>query len=89
MEDELVRRPEGIRALLPLLAHSNPWVRYNAANALLYDDPLVARPVIQAIVDSREFPIAGHAGMTLSFFDGALSDLSPRRKKYNMQNERK
>ena len=77
IQDELARRGESLEVLTSLFLHPNPWVRYNSANALLYTVPSKARSVIQAVVDSRDFPIAGHSGMTLSFFDGALSDLSP------------
>ena len=72
----LKQRPGDQRnALLNLFAHSNPWVRFNAAQAAIDVAPVNARLQIQAIADSGEMPIAAHAGMFLSFHDGELSDL--------------
>ena len=76
IQDELARRSgSDLLILTTLFSHPNPWVRYNAADALLDTVPQMARPVIQAIADSKEQPIAFHAGMTLNLFDGELSDL--------------
>lgn len=81
IDDELQQRPGDQRIVLrKLFCHPDDWVRYNAANALLHIVPTEARPVIQAIAESRVFPQAGHAGMTLSFYDGPLADLSPRNR---------
>lgn len=80
IRDELARRAkDGEKVLARLFAHPDPWVRYNAASAALDVLGAEARKVIQAIADSKEFPVAGHAGMTLSLFDGALSDLRVKR----------
>ena len=81
VRDELARRPDdGLAALATLFSHPNVWARYNSANMLLDQMAATARPVIQANAESNDFPIAGHAGMTLSFFDGNLSDLVSRQR---------
>jgi hypothetical protein len=37
--------------------------------------PLEARRTIQAIADSGVFPLAGHAGMYLSMYDGEAAKI--------------
>jgi hypothetical protein len=63
---ELKSRPgDQRRRLVSLFGHSNPQVRLNAAKATLAVEPEAARQALQAIADSREFPQAGDAGMSL------------------------
>lgn len=76
IDAELKSRPGDQRiALTKLFSNPDPWVRFNAARIVLNIAAAEARPVIQQIADSRNYPVAGHAGMCLSFFDGELSDL--------------
>ena len=64
--DELKSRSGDQRsALLPLYDHPNVQVRLNAARLTLAVAPSVAREIIQAIADSRQYPQAGDAGMCL------------------------
>ena len=66
-EKELRRRGQAARlALLRLYEHPNMQVRLNAAKRTLGVAPKSARKVIQAIYDSKWYPQAGDAGMTLS-----------------------
>lgn len=51
--------------LLELYHHRNPQVRLAAASATLAVAPEAARAMLHEIQDSREFPQAGYAGMTL------------------------
>lgn len=75
---ELKSRPGDQRiALIRLFSHPNPWVRFNAARVTL-DIADESRAVVQLIADSGNFPVAGHAGMCLSLFDGELSHLRVR-----------
>ena len=53
------------RALLGLYQHRNAQVRLKAAVATLAVAPEAARRKLQEIADSREYPQAGDAGMTL------------------------
>jgi hypothetical protein len=53
------------RALVRLYEHKNPQVRLKAVKATLAVAPEVARPMLQAIADSREYPQAGEAGMSI------------------------
>ena len=53
------------RALLRLYQHRNAQVRLKAAVATLAVAPDAARRKLQEIADSREYPQAGDAGMTL------------------------
>jgi hypothetical protein len=62
-------------ALAPLLSHPNAQVRFNAAQSLIRILPLEARRTIQAIADSGVFPLAGHAGMYLSMYDGEAAKI--------------
>ena len=60
------------RALLRLYHHPNAHVRLNAAKATLAVAPEDARQTLQAIADSREYPQAGDAGMTLVSLDRGI-----------------
>lgn len=53
------------RALLRLYDHANPQVRLKAVKATLAVEPITARRALQEIADSREYPQAGEAGMSL------------------------
>jgi uncharacterized protein YdcH (DUF465 family) len=66
IEDELKRRDgDQRRQLLSLFNHPNAQVRLNAAKATLPVAPEPARRALQTIADSREYPQAGNAGMSL------------------------
>jgi hypothetical protein len=70
VEQELKNRPNDQRSfLLGLYKHPNIQVRMEAAEATLAIAPKAARDLLQEIVDGREFPQAGHAGMTLHRLD--------------------
>src|SRR5262249_14963225 len=70
IENELkARQGDQRRALLSLYGHPNTQVRLKAAEATLAVAPESARRVLQSIVDSREFPQAGDAGMMLRNLD--------------------
>jgi hypothetical protein len=72
-EKELRRRGQAARlALLRLYEHPNMQVRLNAAKRTLGVAPESARKVIQAIYDSKWYPQAGDAGMTLSNLDRGI-----------------
>jgi hypothetical protein len=60
------------RALLLLYEHPNAQVRLKAAKATLAVNPDAARRVLQTLADSREFPQAGDAGMTLINLDRSI-----------------
>lgn len=65
-EKELRTRGREARlALLRLYDHPNMQVRLKAAKRTLGVAPEAARKVIQAIYDSKWYPQAGEAGMTL------------------------
>jgi hypothetical protein len=71
VEDELkLRDGDQRRALVHLYKHKNPQVRLKAVKATLAVAPDVARPMLQAIADSREYPQAGEAGMSIRFLEG-------------------
>ena len=53
------------RALLRLYDHPNTQVRLTAAKATLAVAPEFARRLLQTIADSKDFPQAGDAGMSL------------------------
>jgi uncharacterized protein DUF2019 len=53
------------QALVRLYEHKNPQVRLKAVKATLAVAPEVALPMLQAIADSREYPQAGEAGMSI------------------------
>ena len=57
------------RALLPLYEHPNWQVRLMAAHATLAIAPEAGRHMLQTIADSRHFPQAGDAGMSLDSLD--------------------
>lgn len=74
--DELKRRAgDRPNALSELLSHSNAYVRYNAATGLIGALPDEARQVIQEIADTNLAPLAFHARMYLSAYDGDASKL--------------
>jgi hypothetical protein len=76
INEELKSRPGDQRAaLVRLFTHPNLWVQLNAAEAAIPVAPVAARQQIQIIADSKKYPVAGHAGMFLSFYDGDLSDI--------------
>lgn len=67
VEEELKSREgDQRRALLALYDHPNPQVRLKAVKATLAVAPDVARQMLQRIADSREYPQAGEAGMSIS-----------------------
>jgi ParB-like chromosome segregation protein Spo0J len=67
---ELKRRPgDQRRALLDLYDHPNLQVRLKAAKNSLALAPEEGRRLLQAIADSREYPQAGEAGMSLDNLD--------------------
>ncbi|QBR70669.1 hypothetical protein CU048_04565 [Beijerinckiaceae bacterium] len=73
IDKELRRRGlEARLALVKLFDHSNMQVRLQAAKWSLGVAPEAARKVIQAIYDSKWYPQAGDAGMTLSNLDSGL-----------------
>lgn len=53
------------RALLKLYDHPNPQVRVKAVKATLAVEPNAARRMLKAIAESREYPQAGEAGMSI------------------------
>lgn len=53
------------RALLRLYDHPNPQVRLKAVKATLAVAPEPARRMLKVIAESREYPQAGEAGMSL------------------------
>jgi hypothetical protein len=66
IENELkVRNGDQRRALLDLYGHPNAQVRLNAIKATLAVSPEHARRMLKLMADSREYPQAGDAGMTL------------------------
>jgi hypothetical protein len=68
--DELQSRAgDQRRALVRLFNHPNPQVRLMAASMILELEPAAARPVLQAIRESREPYLALNAGMSLRLFD--------------------
>lgn len=72
IKQELKRRPgDQRRALISLFGHANAQVRLKAAKATLALAPETARGVLQSIVESREFPQALEAGMSLQNLERA------------------
>jgi hypothetical protein len=70
IDDELRRRGRDARiALQRLYNHPNMQVRLKAATRTLAVAPAAARGVLQAICDSKLYPQAGDAGMTLVALD--------------------
>lgn len=53
------------RALMTLYDHPNPQVRVKAVKATLAVEPIAARRMLRIIAESREFPQAGEAGMSI------------------------
>ena len=73
IEDELKgREGDQRRVLLSLYDHPNAQVRLKAVKATLAVAPEVARQELQAIADSREYPQAGEAGMSLWNLDRGI-----------------
>jgi hypothetical protein len=77
ISDELKRRDRA-SALTELLTHPNAYVRYNAATGLIAALPAQARQAIQEVADSDLAPLAFHARMYLSAYDGEVSKLLVR-----------
>jgi hypothetical protein len=70
IRNELKRREgDQRRALLPLLDHPNLQVRMKAANTLLAIWPDLARKALESVRESKTYPQAMDAGMTLSALD--------------------
>jgi hypothetical protein len=59
-------------ALLNLYNHPNAQVRLNAVKATLAVAPESARAMLHVMADSREYPQAGDAGMTLDALDHGI-----------------
>jgi hypothetical protein len=71
--NELKSRPgDQRRALMVLYEHPLPKVRLMAAHMTLALAYPSARAVIQNIVDKKEWPFAGDAGMTLDNLDSGF-----------------
>jgi len=66
------RGREARLALLRLYDHPNMQVRLDAAKRTLGVAPVEARKAIQAIYDSKWYPQAGDAGMTLVNLDNGV-----------------
>lgn len=74
LETELKSRPGDQRyELMKLFGHPNMQVRLSAAQAILSIDYASARREIQEIKDSKWYPQAMDAGMTLYFLDTGKS----------------
>ena len=66
IENELKARDgDQRRALVGLYDHPNAQVRLNAIKATLAVSPEQARRMLNVMANSREYPQAGDAGMTL------------------------
>ncbi len=68
-------RPRGRDARLALVClnnHPNIQVRLDAAKCTLEIAPVAARKTIKVIEESRCFPQAGDAGMTLQYLDESI-----------------
>lgn len=73
VEAELkARQGDQRRALLKLYDHPNAQVRLKATKATLAVAPEVARRMLETIAESREFPQAGEAGMSISNLDAGI-----------------
>jgi hypothetical protein len=73
IEDELKTRDgDQRRELLSLYNHPNAQVRLNAVKATLAVTPQFARWKLQVLADSREYPQAGDAGMTIDALDRGI-----------------
>lgn len=60
------------RALLRLYDHPNAQVRLKAVKATLAVAPDLARHMLETIAESREYPQAGDAGMTIDALDRGI-----------------
>jgi hypothetical protein len=60
------------RALLCLYDHPNAQVRLKAVKATLAVAPDLARRMLETIAESREYPQAGDAGMTIDALDRGI-----------------
>ena len=70
IEFELKRRGRSRHArLMRLLSHSNITVRLETARRLMETVPEEARPVLEEIRTSGQFPHVGDAGMLLAHYD--------------------
>jgi hypothetical protein len=73
VEQELKsRQGDERRALLGLYTHSNAQMRLAAGLATLAVAPVEARQLLQSIYDSKEYPQAGDAGMSLINLDRGI-----------------
>ena len=73
VEAELkAREGDQRRALLKLYDHPNAQVRLKATKATLAVAPEAARRMLETIAESREFPQAGEAGMSISNLDAGI-----------------
>ncbi len=73
ISEELQKRPgDQRRALVNLYSHPNSQVRLQAARVSFALAPEAARTVIEVIANSRTFPQAGDAGMTLFNLDSGI-----------------
>jgi hypothetical protein len=73
IEQELKNRPgDQRRSLIDLFTYANAQVRMKAAEATLALEPDMARSLLETIANSKTFPQAGHAGMTLSALDRGI-----------------
>ncbi len=73
LEEELkARNGDQRRALLRLYHHPNAQVRLTAAKATLAVAPDAARRLLRTIADSKEYPQAGDAGMSLVNLDRGI-----------------
>ncbi len=73
LEMELKSRPgDQRRLLMRLFGHPNMQVRLSAARANLAVDYPAARREMQAIVDSKWYPQAGDAGISLDNIDSGF-----------------
>lgn len=80
VKKELQARPGDQRtALISLFKHPNLMVRYHAATNLMAIIPDEARRQMQAIADSKQYPIAGSAGTYLLMLDLAAKDADASR----------
>ena len=71
--DELKSRPGDQRsALLPLFDHPNVQVRLMAARLTLAVAPAAARQMLEEIKESKEYPQAMDAGMSLWALDEGI-----------------
>jgi hypothetical protein len=73
VDQELKTRPgDRRRLLLRLFDHENAQVRLNAAKATLAVAPAAAREALENLANSKQFPQAGDAGMSLTNLDRGI-----------------